>query len=120
MINDFFGYEVEFDMDSANIFFYIENNDDSILPKIIKETLNKDLLNEDILKQVKRRYIGLMYDVFNDIESFNSGYIRDYLSGLDFFKALNDLRSITLKDVEKCREYLSCPHTSYVSMISKW
>ena len=119
IINDFFGYEVEFDLDCANIFFYIENDDEKVLPKLIEETLKKDLLNKDVLDQVKRRYIGVMFDVFNDIESFNSGYIRDYLSGLDFFKALNDLRNINIADVENARKYLSCPHTSYVSMIKK-
>lgn len=119
VINDFFGYEVEFDLDCANVLFYIENDDDKVLPKLIHETLKEDLLNEDILEQVKRRYIGVMFDVFNDIESFNSGYIRDYLSGLDFFKALDDLKNITLADVENSRKYLDCPHISYVSMIKK-
>lgn len=119
IINDFFGYEVEFNEDCANIFFYIENNDEDILPKLIEETLKKDLLNNDILDQIKRRYIGVMFDVFNDIESFNSGYIRDYLSGLDFFKALNDLRNINIYDVENSRKYLSSPHRSYISMIKK-
>lgn len=119
IINDFFGYEVEFDMDCANIFFYIENDNQKVLPSLIEETLKKDLLNSEILDQVKRRYIGVMFDVFNDIESFNSGYIRDYLSGLDFFKALDDLRNITIHDVENSRKYLSSPHRSYISMIKK-
>ena len=119
IINDFFGYEVEFDLDCANILIYIENNDEKILPKLIEDTLKKDLIDEDILEQVKRRYIGVMFDVFNDIESFNNGYIRDYLSGLDFFEALEDLKSINLTDVENAKKYLSCPHRSYVSMIKK-
>lgn len=119
IINDFFGYEVEFDMDCANIMFYLENNDDSILPQLIKETLNKDLLNKDILEQIKRRYIGVMFDVFNDIELFNNGYIRDVLQGLDFFKAIEDIKNITIYDVENSRKYLSCPHISYISMIKK-
>lgn len=119
IINDFFGYEIEFDMDCAYIMFYIENNDEEVLPELIHETLKKDLLNKDILEQIKRRYIGVMFDIFNDIESFNNGFIRDALSGLDFFKALEDLKNITIYDVENARKYLSCPHTSYISMIKK-
>ena len=119
IINDFFGFEIEFDLDCANVLFYIENDDEKILPRLIEDTLKKDLLNEDKLEQIKRRYIGIMFDVFNDVESFNSGYIRDYLSGLDFFEALDDLKNISLKDVEKSREYLNCPHTSYISMIKQ-
>lgn len=119
IINDFFGYEVEFNTDCANILFYIENDDEKILPSLIEETLKKDLLNQDILEQIKRRYIGVMFDIFNDIESFNSGYVRDYLSGLDFFKALDDLKNINIYDVENTRKYLNCPHKSYISMIKK-
>jgi len=119
IINDFFGYEVEFDLDCANIFFYIENDDDSILPKLIKDTLKKNLINKDNLEQIKRRYIGVMFDVFNDVESFTTGYIRDNLSGLDFFKALSDLTKINLSDVEKAKKYLDCPHISYISMVKE-
>lgn len=118
-INDFFGYEVEFDLDCANILFYIENNDDTILPQLIHNTLEKDLLNKDILEQLKHRYIGVMFEAFNDIESFNNGYIRDCLAGLDFFKAIEDIKNITIFDVENSRKYLNCPHTSYISMIKK-
>lgn len=119
IINDFFGFEVEFDLDAANILFFIENDDEKVLPELIKETLNKDLLNEEVLEQIKHRYIGVMFDVFNDIESFNTGYLRDILSGIDFFEALDNLKSIELADVENCKNYLSYPHTSYISMIKK-
>lgn len=119
IINDFFGYEIEFNEDSANILFYIENEDETILPNLIEETLKKNLLNRDVLEQLKHRYIGVMFDAFNDIEAFNSGYIRDYLSGLDTFKALDDLKNITYYDVENSRKYLDCPHKSYISMIKK-
>ena len=60
-----------------------------------------------------------MFEVFNDIESFNNGYLRDCLQELDFFKALEDLKTISLKDVENVRKYLSCPHRTYVSMIKE-
>lgn len=119
IINDYFGYEIEFNLDCAYIMFYIENDDDKVLPKLIKDTLQMNLLNEDIVEQIKRRYVGSMFDVFNDIESFNNGYIRDYLEGLDYFKALDELKNITLSDVEKAKEYLNSPHTSYISMIKK-
>ena len=118
-INDFFGYDVDFNLDYAIIMFYIENDDENVLPKLISETLKKDLINREVLEQIKRRYVGTMFDLFDDIESFNSGYIRDYLSGLDYFKALDDLKNLTIYDVENSRVYLSCPHVSYVSMIKK-
>lgn len=119
LINDFFGYEIEFNLDSANILFYIESDDEKLLRNLITNTLNKDLLSKEKVDQLKHRYIGAMFETFNDIESFNSGYIRDTLQDLDYFKALDDLKSISLNDVEKSRKYLSSPHTSLISMVKK-
>ena len=119
IINDYFGYELEFNLDYANILFFIENDDAKVLPKLIKESLNKKLLTKETVEQIKHRYIGMMFEIFSDVESFNNGYIRDLLSGLDYFEALKILKSIKLEDVEKSMIYLSCPHTSYISMIKK-
>lgn len=119
IINDFFGYEVEFSMDCANILFYIENNDSKVLKELIVNTLDKDLLNEDVIEQLKHRYIGEMFSTFNDVISFNQSFIRDYLQGLDYFKAFEDIKNITLDDVIASKEYLSSPHTSLISMIKK-
>ncbi len=119
IINDFFGYDVDFNMDYANIFFYIENNDKTILKTLIDDTLKNDLINEDKIEQLKHRFIGAMFEVFNDIESFNNGYLRDCLQELDFFKALEDLKAISLNDVENVGKYLSCPHRTYVSMLKE-
>lgn len=115
-INDFFGFEVDFDMEYANVLFFIENDDEKVLPKLVDETLENNLINEDLLEQIKRRYIGNMFGALNDIVSFNSSYIRDCLTNSDFFKTYNIINSITLSDVEKAKEYLSSPHKSYVSM----
>lgn len=119
IINDFFGYEVDFDLNCAYIMFYIENNDEKVLPKLIEETLHKKLLTQDILEQIKRRYIGSMFSVFSDVENFTLGYIRDYLQGLDLFKEFEILNSISVSDVENCLKTLSFAHKTYVSMIKK-
>ena len=117
IINDYFGYEVEFDTNCANLMFYIESDDAKILKKLVKDTLKKDLLNQDVLDQIKRRYIGTSFQVFNDIESFNNGYIRDYLSGLDFFEALKILQDITLEDIRNTYKSLDFQHSSYISLL---
>lgn len=119
IINDFFGYELEFNLDCANILFYIENDDKNVLKTLITETLKEDLVDRAKVEQLKHRFIGAMFEIFDDIELFNNGYIRDYLQGLDFFKALKDLRNISISDVERVRKYLSSPHTSYISMLKK-
>lgn len=119
IINDYFGYEIEFDLECAYILFYIENNDSNILINLINNSLKQKLLDEEKLEQIKRRYIGSMFSVFNDVEGFNNGFIRDYLSGLDLFDALECLKSITLKDVENVYSSISFEHSTYVSMIKK-
>ena len=119
IINDYFGYEIDYDVDCAYILFYIENNSENVLKDIIFNSLNKKILTEDILKQIKRRFIGEMIEIFNDIESFTIDFIRDTLNGLDFFKALDDLRNITLNDVENYYKTIDFTHQTYISMRKK-
>ena len=60
-----------------------------------------------------------MFESFNDVVSFDQSYIRDHLQGLDYFKAFDDLKNITLSDVIEAKEYLNSPHTSMISMLKK-
>jgi len=119
LINDYFGYEVDFDINCAYVMFYIENDDSSILKKLVENSLKKPLINEEILKQIKRRYIGNMFESFDDVENFTLNYIRDTLDDLDYFKALNSLMNVCLKDVEKCVKNLDFSHVSYITMRKK-
>lgn len=100
IINDFFGYEVDFDLEYAYILFYCESEVDN-LKKLIDDALKKDLFNEEVLTQVKRRYIGGAFDAFNDIEGITIGYIRDLLNGQDYFEVIHILMDITKDDVIK-------------------
>lgn len=109
IINDFFGYEVNFDMDFANILFYTESNKDN-LKELVDSALKEDLFNEDILQQTKRRYIGESFDML-DSDAFGLGYIRDYLNGNDFFENINILSNITLDDIK--RVYNSFDYSNY-------
>lgn len=119
VINDYFGYDIDFDMNSAYIIFYIENDDPKALRKLVDNTLKKMNLTEDLLNQIKRRYIGAAFDSFNDIESFALGYTRDYLGGLDFFESIRILKGISLEDVNYVYNNLDLSHFSYVSLKKK-
>ncbi|MBR0461507.1 MAG: insulinase family protein [Erysipelotrichaceae bacterium] len=116
IINDYFGYEVDFDMEYANILFYSESNKDD-LKKLIDEELKKDLISEDILRQIKRRYIGGSFRTFNDISSFGIGYIRDYLNGYDFFDNISILSEITLDDLKKVHKSLDWSNQALIHII---
>ena len=98
LINDYFGYDVDFDSDYAYLLFYNESDND-VLKDLIDKELLKDLLNEDILTQLKRRYVGMVFESFNEIENFNLAYIRDYLNNNDYFKSIRILMDISLDDL---------------------
>jgi len=117
LINDFFGYDVDFDLNHAYVMFYIENDDEKVLKKLINESLKEKILNQDILDQIKHRYIGTSFAVFDDIENFDLGFIRDSLNGLDFFKALACLSKITLKDIDDVYNSFDFQQSSYISMV---
>ena len=99
LINDYFGYEVDFDKDYAYILFYNESEEDNI-KELVDNELKKDLITEEILTSIKRRYIGNSFDTLNDIESFDTGYVRDYVNGIDYFKSIEILTHISLDDLK--------------------
>lgn len=99
LINDYFGYEVDFDKDYAYILFYNESEEDNI-KELVDNELKKDLITEEILTSIKRRYIGNSFDTLNDVESFDTGYVRDYVNGIDYFKSIEILTHISLDDLK--------------------
>lgn len=99
LINDYFGYEVDFDKDYAYILFYNESEEDNI-KELIDNELKKDLITEEILTSIKRRYIGNSFDTLNDVESFDTGYVRDYVNGINYFKSIEILTHISLDDLK--------------------
>ena len=99
LITDYFGFEVDFAKDYANIIFYIEGQNASILKEMVDSELQKKLFNADILAQCKRKYLGSSYRLFNDIEGFCSGYIRDLLEGLDLFEEINILMDLNYEEI---------------------
>lgn len=111
LINDYFGYEVDFSKEYAYLLFYNESNDEESLKTLIDEELKKDLLNSDLLEQLKRRTLGGSFRVFNDVESFTSGFIRNYLSGVDYFKEIDNLMNLDLKQIKDI--YNSFDYSNY-------
>lgn len=99
LINDYFGYEVDFDNDYAYILFYNESEEDNV-KELVDNELKKDLITEEILTSIKRRYIGNSFDTLNDVESFDTGYVRDYVNGIDYFKSIEILTHISLDDLK--------------------
>lgn len=99
IINDMFGFEVSFTKDAAFILFYSESNDKTTLKKLIDNELKKDLVSDELIEQLRRRMLGSSFKVLNSIEDFATGYIRDILNDIDYFKEIDNIIGIKKEDI---------------------
>lgn len=111
IINDYFDFDVDFDMDYAYLLFYGEVDDSEFYKKLIDDELKKDLFNEEILNQMKRGMVGASFRIFSDVEGFACGYIRSYLEGVDYLKHIHELMDLTYEDVTNV--YKSFDYSNY-------
>ena len=94
LINDFFGYEVEVENDFACILFYSEMQGAAKLKELVDEVLKTYKTPLTKFEQLKRRYIGDFFDEFNDLDNYNTTFIRNILDGVnmfDIFEIINNL-----------------------------
>lgn len=119
LINDYFGYEIDFDENSAYILFYSEGKTKYDLKKLIDDTLKTSVLNEEILVQLKRRFLGMTFGTFNEIESFNTSYIRDILSNIDIFDTIEIIESLNLDYIQEIYHSFDYSNYTLVSILPK-
>ena len=92
-------FEVSFTKDAAFILFYNESDDKESLKKLIDEELKKDLVSDELVEQLRRRMLGSSFKVLNTIEDFATGYIRDILNDIDYFKEIDNIINIKKDDI---------------------
>lgn len=117
LINDYFGYEVDFDINVAYILFYVEGRTKAQLKELIDSSLKEKILNEDILTQIKRRFLGMAFNAFNDIDSFNLSYVRDILGGIDIFDTIEAIDSLSLDYIYEVYNSFNYDNYSLVSIL---
>lgn len=118
-INDFFGFEVDYTLDYKYVLFFMESDDDEALEEIIREGLNTNNINEDLLEELKRKLIGNSFSNINQLENFTLDYMRDYLEGVDFFKESEAIQSITLEEVKKSIHFVENSSISKINLRKK-
>lgn len=114
IINDYFGYETNVDLDTASILFYMEGENPNELKDLVENEFKKDLINDELIEQYKRRILGSSFKVFNDIEGFTINYIRDRLNGLDYFEEIEIINSL---NAQKIKEIFNSYDLSNYSLI---
>ena len=115
-INDYFGYEIEFSCNNKHVLFFNESDDDTVLDEIIKEGLNTNNINEELLEELKRKYIGIAFSNINQIEFFALDFIKDYLEGMNYYQETETIRNIKLEDVEKSIEFVDNSSISHINI----
>lgn len=118
-INEFFGYELDFNVNHSHILFFLESDDDKALEEVIKEGLKVENINEELLEELKRKYIGIGFSNINQLESFALDYLRDYLEGMDFFKEIEIIKAISLDDVKNSIHFVDNSSISKINMRKK-
>lgn len=117
LINSFFGYEVECDIDYSYILFYGECENIDVLKNIINSTLKSNLINEKIVEQIKRRYLGESFIDFDNVDSLTLNYTRDLLEGNNTFEIINILSTIDLNTINKIINEISFEFSTEINIL---
>lgn len=120
IINDFVGSEVVLGKDYGILLFYTETKKPQRFEEIAAQTIKsfaKNVMDEAVLQRLKRRYFGRSIRSLNSFEDIAISYIRDYFDGLDFFRSLDHLYSITLQDLKQASILLQDAQVAYVELM---
>ena len=61
----------------------------------------------------------MSFRLFNDIDGFNSGYIRDLLEDLDFFEEISTLMNLTYEEVTETFSKVSFDNYALINIFPR-
>lgn len=100
IINDSFGFEVDFGKDYGLILFENETKDPDKFYELIYNTLMKITdIDNDILEILKSRYYGNNIRSLNEFENLALDFLRKYFNNIDYFKDLELIEDITKEEI---------------------
>lgn len=116
IINDTFGYSFTQERD----YCFIQIGGDTKKPQLFKSEIQKSVENiddfsidEDQFERVKKKNIGSLISLFNNLESTANLFSRYLLEDVLVFDLLETMMNVTLEDVESMKpllqkKYMSC------------
>lgn len=114
LINDYFGYEVDFGDGYALIMFYGESDNEIEFKSFINEQLKSLKISNEMLVQLKRRYYGKAFNTFNDVEDIAINYIRHNFSNLVYEDVIEMVNNIDFSYLEEVKNNLPLKDSSLV------
>ena len=102
IITEYFSYEVDFSNNCSHILFDNEIEDENKFVNMIFNELKN--INCDSLEQLKKRYYGIAFRVFDQAEAITMNNVRYILNDLDYYKVVEQIMEIEedyIKDLFK-------------------
>ena len=122
IINDYFGYEVDFGKDYALMMFYNESEDAAAFEQFINEqllVLKEKVIDEGQLNKLKRRYYGEAMRTFNNMEDIAVVMMRNEFYGYSFFDTLQLIDDLDQKQVAEAYQGCDLSHYSVIEISPK-
>ncbi len=117
IINDFFGYEIDFSKGYGFSMFYNETNNTQVFYDFLfkqLQILKSEGIKESILTQLKKRYYGQAIIGLNHLEDTSISFIRSHFDGINFFESLEIINELTLSDVLEALDRIDLENKSFV------
>lgn len=109
IINDFFGYDYDFGYDYGYLMIYSETSKKDEFVQLVFNKINslKDIVfDNEIFKQLKRRYYGENIRELNDFENIAFNYVRFYFNDIDYLSVYDCIESMKIEDLQKVLSFL--------------
>ena len=122
IITDFFWFEVDSGINYKHIIFYNETLDIDEYEEFITDQLNilKNItIDKKLLAQIKKRFLGLSYRVFNDIEDIAVNHLKFLLNDINYFDVIDIIVSINYEYITEVLKSVKFNNYSIVTIKNK-
>ena len=117
IINDFYGYDLEFGEDFGYMMFYTETLKAEEFKKIIHDQLIR-AKNEGVsaqqFEQLQRRYFGQTIRELNNFDDIAINFMRNYFQNIDFFESLDLVAKMDLTDIAEVIQRLDLANVATI------
>lgn len=119
IINNFFSYYIDINTNNQMLLFTNETRDHLSFKKFIDDKLLNYTFDENKMIKLKRRYLGSLFSVFDNIDRYANKFTDNILNKKSLFECLNLINSIQIEDLYKAMELINLDNYSLIKIIGK-